>query len=86
LDMVLIMSVNPGFGGQSYIPYSTQKIKELRKMADSMGLNLDIQVDGGVTLDNCQEIKKAGANVLVAGSAIFKSDDIKETIRQLKEL
>jgi ribulose-phosphate 3-epimerase len=55
-------------------------------MADSMGLNLDIQVDGGVTLDNCQEIKKAGANVLVAGSAIFKSDDIKETIRQLKEL
>lgn len=86
LDMVLIMSVNPGFGGQSYIPYSTQKIKELRKMADSMGLNLDIQVDGGVTLDNCQEIKKAGANVLVAGSAIFKSGDIKETIRQLKEL
>ena len=86
LDMVLIMSVNPGFGGQSYIPYSTQKIKELRKMADSMGLNLDIQVDGGVTLDNCQEIKKAGANVLVAGSAIFKSDDIKGTIIQLKEL
>ena len=86
LDMGLIMSVNPGFGGQSYIPYSTQKIKELRKMADSMGLNLDIQVDGGVTLDNCQEIKKAGANVLVAGSANFKSDDIKETIRQLKEL
>jgi len=86
LDMVLIMSVNPGFGGQSYIPYSTQKIRELRKMADSMGLYFDIQVDGGVTLENCHEIKKAGANVLVAGSAIFKSDDIKETIRQLKEL
>jgi len=86
LDMVLIMSVNPGFGGQSYIPYSTQKIRELRKMADSMGLYFDIQVDGGVTLENCHEIKKAGANVLVAGSAIFKSDDIKGTIIQLKEL
>lgn len=85
LDMVLIMSVNPGFGGQKYIPYSTEKIKALKKMIDKMGLKTDIQVDGGVTVDNCREIKAAGANVLVAGSAIFQSKDIKETIRKLIE-
>ncbi len=83
LDMVLIMSVNPGFGGQSYIPYCTEKIRDLRKMADSMGLQTDIQVDGGVTVENCHEIKAAGANVLVAGSAIFKALDIEEAIKQL---
>ncbi len=83
LDMVLIMSVNPGFGGQSYIPYCTEKIKALREMADSMGLAIDIQVDGGVTVDNCREIKAAGANVLVAGSAIFKAKDVKKAIQQL---
>ncbi|MFA5341265.1 MAG: ribulose-phosphate 3-epimerase [Clostridia bacterium] len=83
LDMVLIMSVNPGFGGQSYIPYCTEKIRDLRKMADSMGLQTDIQVDGGVTVENCHEIKAAGANVLVAGSAIFKALDIEKAIKQL---
>lgn len=85
LDMVLIMSVNPGFGGQSYIPYSTQKIKDLRKMADSMGLNLDIQVDGGITTQNCHEVKAAGANVLVAGSAVFRAKDPAQAIKQLME-
>ncbi|HOD92646.1 MAG TPA: ribulose-phosphate 3-epimerase [Clostridia bacterium] len=85
LDMVLIMSVNPGFGGQSYIQYSTEKIKSLKKMIDTMGLNTDIQVDGGVTVENCHEIKAAGANVLVAGSAIFKAKDVKKAIQQLIE-
>lgn len=85
LDMVLIMSVNPGFGGQAYIPYSTDKIRALRKMTDSMGLKTDIQVDGGVTVDNCHEIKAAGANVLVAGSAIFKAKDVKKAILRLIE-
>ncbi len=75
LDMVLIMSVNPGFGGQSFIPSSIRKIKELRKMADERGLKeLDIEVDGGVTLNNVEEIRDAGANIFVAGSAVFKGD------------
>lgn len=73
-DMILLMSVNPGFGGQSYIPYSTQKIKALRRWLDTQGMNTDIEVDGGVTLKNCDEIMEAGANVLVAGSAVFKGD------------
>lgn len=85
LDMVLIMSVNPGFGGQSYIPYSTQKIKDLREMADSIGLDLDIQVDGGITTQNCHEVKAAGANVLVAGSAVFRAKDPAQAIKQLME-
>ena len=86
LDMVLIMSVNPGFGGQSYIPYSTQKIKDLREMTDSMGLDLDIQVDGGITTQNCHEVKAAGANVLVAGSAVFRAKDPAQAIKQLMEV
>ncbi len=74
LDMVLLMSVNPGFGGQSYIPYVTDKIKRLRKMISDRNLNIDIEVDGGVCLDNIDMILSAGANVLVAGSAVFKGD------------
>lgn len=75
LDMVLIMSVNPGFGGQCFIPSSIRKIRELRQMANQRGLNdLDIEVDGGVTLDNVEEIRNAGANIFVAGSAVFKGD------------
>ena len=74
LDMVLLMSVNPGFGGQKFIPSSLRKIAETRKLLNSRGLQTDIQVDGGVTLANAAEIIRAGANVLVAGSAVFKGD------------
>ena len=70
LDMVLLMSVNPGFGGQKYIPYVTQKIRDLRKMIEQ----IDIEVDGGVNLENLREIMTAGANIIVAGSAVFKGD------------
>ncbi len=74
VDMVLLMSVNPGFGGQKYIPYVTDKIKRLRQMIEERGLNVDIEVDGGVTLNNIDEVKAAGANIFVAGSAVFKGD------------
>lgn len=84
LDMVLLMSVNPGFGGQSYIPYVTDKIKRLRKMISDRNLNTDIEVDGGVCLDNIDMILSAGANVLVAGSAVFKGD-AEENARKLLE-
>jgi ribulose-phosphate 3-epimerase len=73
-DMILLMSVNPGFGGQKYIPYVTGKIRKLRQMLDDMGLDTDIEVDGGVTLTNAAEVMAAGANVLVAGSAVFSGD------------
>lgn len=74
LDMALIMSVNPGFGGQKFIPYTLEKIRELRRMSSERGLNLDIQVDGGVGLGNVRQVIEAGANVIVAGSAVFKGD------------
>lgn len=73
-DMVLVMSVNPGFGGQKFIPYATEKVKKLRAMMEDRGLSADIQVDGGVTLENAKELLEAGANILVAGSAVFKND------------
>lgn len=74
LDMVLLMSVNPGFGGQKFLPYTIDRIKKLRAMADRVNPELDIEIDGGVTLDNAAEILRAGANILVAGSAVFKGD------------
>ena len=74
IDMVLLMSVNPGFGGQKYIPTMTAKIKALKEMIDAKGLNVDIEVDGGVTPDNVKEILGAGANIVVAGSAVFGGD------------
>lgn len=83
LDMVLIMSVNPGFGGQSFIPSSLQKIRSLREMITQKKLNLDIQVDGGVTIANAKEIVAAGANIIVAGTTVFKGD-INENIINLK--
>lgn len=76
VDMILIMSVNPGFGGQKFIPSSLRKITEARALLNSRGLQTDIQVDGGVTLSNVAEIIQAGANVLVAGSAVFKGDKV----------
>lgn len=81
VDMVLLMSVNPGFGGQKYIPAMTEKIKVLKKMIDERGLQIDIEIDGGVTPDNVKEILEAGANVIVAGSAVF-GDHITEQVEK----
>jgi ribulose-phosphate 3-epimerase len=81
VDMVLLMSVNPGFGGQKYIPTMTAKIKALKEMIDARGLEVDIQVDGGVTPDNVREILEAGANIVVAGSAVF-GDHITEQVEK----
>ena len=80
-DMVLIMSVNPGAGGQSYIPAMNAKIKALRKMITDRGLKTDLEVDGGIGLDNVKEVLDAGANVIVAGSAVFR-DDPRENVRK----
>ena len=85
VDMVLLMSVNPGFGGQSYIPVVTKKIKELRALIDEMGLDIDIEGDGGVKPSNISEVVNAGANVIVAGSAIFNAGDIDEAVKSLRE-
>ncbi len=74
LDMVLIMSVNPGFGGQKFIPSTLQKLRDLKKMTKENGVSIDIEVDGGVTLENVSEIMEAGANVLVAGTSVFRGD------------
>ena len=85
VDMVLLMSVNPGFGGQSYIPVVTEKIKELKALIDKMNLDIDIEVDGGVKPSNIAEVVNAGANVIVAGSAIFNAGDIDEAVKSLRE-
>lgn len=85
LDMVLLMSVNPGFGGQSFIPCVLDKIKELKTLIDSKGLSIDIEVDGGISPKNVAEVVQAGANVIVAGSAIFGSDDIQETVNLFRK-
>ena len=74
LDMVLIMTVNPGFGGQKFIPYTLDKVRELKNMLNEQGLKTDIQVDGGVNEGNVREIIEAGANIFVAGSAVFGRD------------
>ena len=84
LEMVLIMSVNPGFGAQSFIPHSLKKISELRQMIKDAGVNVKIEVDGGITLENAKEVADAGADVLVAGNTVFKSGDPKGTIAALK--
>lgn len=74
IDMLLIMSVEPGFGGQAYIEGSTEKIRAAREMVKAHGLNTDIQVDGGINLQNLPEVLEAGANIIVAGSSVFKGD------------
>jgi ribulose-phosphate 3-epimerase len=84
LDMVLIMSVNPGFGGQAFIPSALDKIRTLRKLIDERGLKTKIEVDGGVKPDNAAEIIKAGADILVAGSAIFGMKDYAAAIRGIR--
>lgn len=83
--MVLLMTVNPGFGGQSYIESMTEKIRELRNIAIGRGLQMDIQIDGGVDLTNIHRAAEAGANVIVAGSSVFNAPDMAEMIRALKE-
>lgn len=86
IDLVCLMSVNPGFGGQSFIPNSIHKIKELRRMLDEKGLKVDIEIDGGVTLHNAKTILDAGATVLVAGNTVFRSANPTETISLLKKI
>lgn len=85
LDMVLIMSVNPGFGGQSFIESSVEKIRKLKEMIDKKGLNIDIEVDGGITKDNIKKVVDAGANVIVAGSSIFGKENIADAVKDLRE-
>jgi len=86
IDMVNVMSVNPGFGGQTFIPHTMQKIRDLKKMIADRGLHVLIEVDGGVTVENAHGLLHAGADVLVAGNTVFKSADPKATIKQLKEM
>jgi ribulose-phosphate 3-epimerase len=86
IDVICLMSVNPGFGGQSFIPRTIEKIKALKAMIQSRGLSTLIEIDGGVTLENAKEILMAGADVLVAGSTVFKSTDPIATIAALKAL
>ena len=84
VEMVLVMSVNPGFGGQSFIPSSLRKVRALRQLITERGLEVDIEVDGGVVVDNVAEVAGAGANVLVSGTGIFRTDDYAETIRKMR--
>lgn len=88
VDMVLIMSVHPGFGGQKYIPEATDKIRQARKLIDEAGYNIDLEVDGGVNLSNVKEVLEAGANVIVAGSAVFGNnitDSVKGFLKSFEE-
>ena len=86
IDLVLIMSVNPGFGGQKFMPEVLEKIKELKKIREIEKLNFDIEIDGGINFDNCKIAIEAGANILVSGTTVFKSNDgdIKKNINLLK--
>ena len=86
IDLVLIMSVNPGFGGQKFMPEVLGKIKELKKIQSEKNINFDIEIDGGINFDNCQAAIEAGANILVSGTTVFKSNngDIKKNINLLK--
>lgn len=85
VDMVLLMTVNPGFGGQRFIPYCMDKIRMLREQIKARGLGTDIEVDGGITMDNVGEVLEAGANVIVAGSAVFQGD-MEENVKGFLEL
>ena len=85
VDMILLMTVEPGFGGQGFIPESTEKIRELRRMVDERGLTVDIEVDGGIKKNNLKMVLDAGANVIVAGSAVF-AGDIEQNVRDFLEI
>ncbi|TPW18636.1 MAG: ribulose-phosphate 3-epimerase [Halothiobacillaceae bacterium] len=84
VDMVLLMSVNPGFGGQKFIPQTLDKLREARRLIDESGYNIRLEIDGGVKVDNIREIAAAGADTFVAGSAIFNTPDYKVTIDQMR--
>ena len=86
IDLVCLMSVNPGFGGQKFIDHTLSRIRELRNLITTWGLPVKIEIDGGVTMENAQDIISAGADVLVAGNTVFKSPDPKKTIAQLKSI
>lgn len=86
VDMILIMSVEPGFGGQKFIPSSLEKISETKAMIDASGLTIDIQVDGGIYTHNVEDVLKAGANIIVAGSAVFNGDTKQNTIDMMEIL
>ena len=85
LDMVLIMTVNPGFGGQSFIEEMTGKVREFKRMVQQKGKKIDIEVDGGIDTENVYRITEAGANVLVAGSTVYKAPDTAQIVRSLRE-
>jgi ribulose-phosphate 3-epimerase len=85
LDMVLLMSVNPGFGGQSFIPYVMEKIRRVRAMIDASDREIRLEIDGGVTVDNIGSIARAGVDTFVSGSAIFGTDDYAETIAKMRQ-
>jgi len=85
LDMILLMTVNPGFGGQKFIPTMLPKIQKMRSLIDENKLPIELEVDGGVTLENISQISQAGADVVVAGSAVYKSADCRKTVRLMKE-
>ena len=86
VDMVLIMTVNPGFGGQKYIESCTDKIKELRQMLDNKGLDIDVEVDGGINVSNIKKVIDAGANIIVAGTAIFGGEGIEKNVAEFNKV
>ncbi len=86
VDMVLLMAVNPGFGGQKFLPFVLEKIAKLREMIESAGLKVDLEVDGGIGPTNIKDVVRAGANIIVAGSSIFSSDNPAERVKLLKKL
>jgi ribulose-phosphate 3-epimerase len=85
IDLVLIMSVNPGFGGQSFIPSTLKKIERLRKIIDQHHYPLEIEVDGGIKIENIREVSRAGGNIFVVGTGIFKTKNYKETLQKLRQ-
>ena len=85
VDLILIMSVNPGFGGQEFIPFSIPKISQVKKMAEKLGRDVEIEVDGGITLENVRDVVDAGATILVMGTTIFKAKSINDTMAELKK-
>ena len=85
VDMILLMSVNPGFGGQKFIPATLDKLREVRELIDASGHDIRLEIDGGVTADNIREIAEAGADTFVAGSAIYNKPDYAEAIAAMRE-
>jgi ribulose-phosphate 3-epimerase len=86
VDLILVMSVNPGFGGQTFIPHSLEKIRQARALVDRAGVQCEVEVDGGITLQNARSVAEAGADVLVVGSGIFATPDCGATTREFRIL